>query len=72
MAAPVASFAARLQLPAEHGTLVLPLGAAEQPGRFHLAEDARDAVGYVYERGEVRDHVVFGEGKTWSAGTFPQ
>jgi hypothetical protein len=70
LAAPVASFAARLQLPAEHGTLVLPLGTAERPGRFRLAEDARNAVGYVYERGQVMDYVVFGEGETWSAGPF--
>ena len=68
--APVASLAARLQLPAEHGTLVLPLGAAEQPGRFHVARDARNAVGYVYERGEVVDYVVFGEGTMWGAGRF--
>jgi hypothetical protein len=70
LAAPVASFGARLQLPVEHGTLVLPLGTAEQPGRFRLAEDVCDAVGYVHERGEVTDCVVFGSGKPWSAGPF--
>ncbi len=70
LAAPVASFAARLQLPAEHGTLVLPLGTADQPGHFHLLDNARNAVGYVYERGEVQDYIVFGEGRTWNAGRF--
>jgi hypothetical protein len=70
LAAPAASFAARLQLPAEHGTLVLPLGAREELGSFRLAGDAGNAVGYVYERGEVQDYVVFGEGRTWSVGRF--
>ena len=70
LAAPVASFGARVQLPAEHGTLVLPLGAADQPGRFHLAEGSSNAVGYVYERGDVRDCIVFGEGRSWNAGVF--
>ena len=68
--APVASFGARLQLPAEHATLVLPLGTGAQPGRFHVAGDTRNAVGYVYERGETTDCVVFGEGTTWNAGPF--
>jgi hypothetical protein len=70
LAAPVASFGARLQLPVEHGTLVLPLGTAEQPGRFRLTEDVSDAVGYVHERGEVTDCVVFGSGRPWSTGPF--
>jgi hypothetical protein len=70
LAAPVASFAARLQLPAEHGTLVLPLGAADSPGHFRLVGDASNAVGYVYERGEVKDYIIFGEGKTWTAEAF--
>jgi hypothetical protein len=71
LAAPVGSFGARLQLPAEHGTLVLPLGAGETAGSFHLAEGASEAVGYMYERGEVTDFIVFGEsGRTWSVGTF--
>ena len=69
--APVASFRARLQLPAEHGSLVLPLGAGEMAGSFHLAEGASEAVGYMYERGEITDFIVFGEsGRMWSVGTF--
>jgi hypothetical protein len=68
--APVASFDARIQLPAEHATLVLPLGAADVPGRFHLAEGASEAIGYVYEHGEVTDYIIFGEGKPWALGNF--
>jgi hypothetical protein len=69
--APVASFGARVQLPAEHATMVLPLGVSDVPGRFHLAEDVSEAIGYVYERGEVTDYIVFGNGgKAWSLGPF--
>ena len=70
LAAPVASFEVRVQVPAEHATLVVPLRVAEQPGRFRLVEDATDAIGYVYERGEVKDYVVFGEGRVWGTGSF--
>ena len=68
--APVASFDARIQLPAEHATLVLPLGVADAPGRFHLAEGASGAVGYVYEQGDVTDYIIFGEGNPWTLGNF--
>jgi len=69
--APVASFEAHVQLPAEHATLVLRLGASNTAGRFHLAEAVSDAAGYVYERGAVTDHIIFGQqGQTWKAGTF--
>ena len=67
----VASFGAQIQLPAEHATLVLPLGMADMPGRFHLAEGARDAIGYVYEHDDVTDHMIFGDrGKPWHLGPF--
>ena len=69
--APVASFGARVQLPAEHATLVLPLGAAEAAGHFHLAEGVSDAVGYVYEHGDVTDYVTFGgSGEAWNLRPF--
>jgi len=68
--APVASFGARIQLPAEHATLVLPMGASEMPGRFHLADGASETVGYVYEHGEVTDYIIFGNGKPWILGAF--
>lgn len=69
--APVARFAARVQLQAEHGTLVLPLGRAVVPGYLGLAEGAREAVGYLYEHGEVTDYIIFGNrGKAWSLGPF--
>jgi hypothetical protein len=65
----VASFAARVQLPAEHATLVVPLKAADMAGRFHLAESATEAVGYAYEHDDATDHIVFGNGdKAWSLG----
>ena len=69
----VASFGAQIQLPAEHATLVLPLGASDLPGRFYLAEGVSEAIGYVYEQGEVTDYVIFGTGtggKTWTVGPF--
>ena len=67
----VASFGAQIQLPAEHATLVLPLGISDLPGRFHLAEGARDAIGYVYEHDDVTDYTIFGDrGKAWGLGSF--
>ena len=69
--APVASFVAQVQLPAEHATLIVPLGATEASGRFHLAEGASGAVGYVYGHDGVTDHIIFGAGgKRWSLGAF--
>jgi hypothetical protein len=67
--APVASFGARIQLPAEHATLVLALGMSDLPGRFHLAEGASGAIGYVYEDGDTTDCIIFGDsGKAWNVG----
>jgi hypothetical protein len=66
----VASFDARVQLPAEHATLVLRLSVSDVPGRFHLAEGPSEAVGYVYEHGEMTDQIIFGSGKAWSLGAF--
>jgi hypothetical protein len=71
----VASFGARIQLPAEHATLVLPLGVADMPGRFRLVDEAREAIGYVYQQGEVMDYIIFASGggtggKPWSVGPF--
>jgi hypothetical protein len=69
--APVASFVAQVQLPAEHATLIVPPGASEMPGRFHLAEGATEAVGYVYEHADATDYIIFGAGgKAWSLGPF--
>jgi hypothetical protein len=69
--APVASFGARVQLPAEHATLVLPLSAGEVAGRFHLAEGVSDAVGYVYEHGDLTDYITWGgSGEAWNLGPF--
>jgi hypothetical protein len=69
--APVASFAAHVQLPAEHATLILPLGASEIQRRFHVAEGATGAVGYVYDHAAATDYIIFGAaGKTWSLGPF--
>jgi hypothetical protein len=69
--APVASFVAQVQLPAEHTTLIVPLGVADMAGRFHLAEDATEAVGYVYEHADATDYIIFGVGgKTWGLGPF--
>jgi hypothetical protein len=67
----VARFGAQVQLPAEHATLVLPLVVADVPGRFHLAEGATEAIGYVYEHGDATDYIVFGDsGKAWNLGPF--
>lgn len=66
----VASFVAKVQLPAEHATLIVPLGASDMVGHFHLAEGATGAVGYVYEQGEVTDYIIFGEGKPWTWRNF--
>ena len=69
--APVASFVAQAQLPAEHTTLIVPLGTSEMPGRFHLAEGATETVGYVYEHAEATDYIIFGAGgKAWRLGPF--
>jgi hypothetical protein len=69
--APVASFEAKIQLPAEHATLVLALDVADLPGRFHLVEGASGAIGYAYEDGHAKDYIIFGNGgKAWDLGPF--
>jgi hypothetical protein len=71
--APVAVFSTRHKLPAEHGTLVVPLRASEQPGRFALMGDteAGAATGYVYECVLSTDQVIFGNsGENWTMASL--
>ena len=68
--APVGIFRSRVQLPAEHATMLLPLRSAEQPGTFR--RDAADkATAYTYEHNRIIDTISFGEsGAAWSCGPF--
>jgi hypothetical protein len=71
--APVATVKARVQLPAENVTLLLPLGATELPGSFSLAEESasQGAKVYTYEHGEITDRIIFGNSRElWTAGPF--
>jgi hypothetical protein len=68
-AAPVGVFRTRVQLPAEHGTLLLPLHSGVPFGQFRLA-DANGHVGaYSYEFGALKDYVIFrADEARWSVG----
>jgi hypothetical protein len=68
-AAPVGVFRTRVQLPAEHGTLLLPLHSGVPFGQFRLA-DANGHVGaYSYEFGALKDYVIFRTDEArWSVG----
>jgi len=68
--APVAAFRARVQLPAEHGTLLVPAGA-HKLGTFRIDTDARGAAAYVYEQAGHCDQIIFGAGdQDWSLGAI--
>jgi hypothetical protein len=68
--APVAIFRSRVQLPAEHATMLLPLRSAEQPGTFRVVAADR-ATAYTYEHGRIIDTISFGgSGAAWSCGPF--
>lgn len=67
--APLAVFRARLRLPTEHATLLLPVKA--QLGRLRVDDSAQTSGAYIYERDAVTDQIVFGNGReSWSAGTI--
>jgi len=68
--APVGIFRSRVQLPAEHATVLLRLRSSEQPGTFRL--DAADkATAYTYEHNRISDTISFGgSGTAWSCGPF--
>jgi hypothetical protein len=69
-AAAVGTFRLRIQLPAEHVTLLLPLRAGEKQGDFRQAATG-DAVAYTYERNRVTDSIIFGKsGVSWTFGPF--
>jgi Heparinase II/III-like protein/Heparinase II/III N-terminus len=66
----VGRFRTRVQLPAEHATLLLPVCSEEQQGNFHLAETG-DATVYTYEPAAVTDSFIFGRsGADWAFGPF--
>jgi hypothetical protein len=68
--APVGIFRARVQLPAEHATMLLPLQSAEQPGTFRLLT-ADKATAYTYEHDGITDIFAFrGSGGDWALGPF--
>src|SRR5581483_10680843 len=65
----VAAFTARILLPAEHGTLLAPLGSSEECGIFRRTDVEGQAVGYQYQQDGVRDVIVFAKG-VWSFGAI--
>jgi Heparinase II/III-like protein/Heparinase II/III N-terminus len=70
--APVGAFKARRKLPAEHSTLIVPVRASEEPGRFAVSGAASaGATSYVYERGGTTDQVIFGNpGMNWATASL--
>ena len=69
--APVAAFRTRVRLPAEHGTLLLPVSAPHTEVRFRVDADACDAAAYIYECADQFDHVVFGDRhRSWQLGSI--
>jgi len=66
--ATVGTFRSRIQLPAEHGTLLLSLRSGAKHGIFRQAA-AGDAVAYAYNRDDLTDSIVFGNsGVSWTFG----
>jgi hypothetical protein len=70
--APAAAFKTRRKLPAEHGTLIVPMRASEEPGRFAASDASSGGVtSYVYERGGTTDQIIFGnEGASWATSSL--
>ena len=69
--APVGTFRTRVQLPAELGTLLVPLPAGERAGNFMLATASSEAIAYSYEQDELVDNAVFGKPfSTWTCAPF--
>lgn len=69
--APVGIFRSRQKLPADHGSLIVPVSASARPGTFRPLElAASGATGFSYQRGEVQDQFYFGaDGQEWSANS---
>ncbi len=68
--APVGKFRTRVQLPAELGTLLVPLRAGEPVGNFALGLASSEAVAYSYEKDELADNIVFGKPGSSSEGAW--
>jgi hypothetical protein len=70
--APVGAFKTRRKLPAEHGTLIVPMRKSEKPGRLAVSAAASgEATSYVYERGGISDQIVFGNaGVEWATAAI--
>jgi hypothetical protein len=69
--AQVGVFSTRMQLPAEHATLLLPLRSGAPYGQFRPVDaKASGRIGaYSYELGALRDYVIFGAADgSWSVG----
>jgi hypothetical protein len=69
-AAPVAVFESRIQLPAEHATLILPLKAYAGTGSLRPIESSSPISSYVYEQPDHCDQLVFSNGEKWSLGSI--
>ena len=69
--APVGVFKTRRRLPVEHSTLIVPVRAPEEPGRFASGAASGGATSYVYERGGTTDQVIFGNaGVNWATASI--
>ena len=66
--ASVAIFNARVQLPAQHATMILPLKAYAGAGTLRTIDTVHGASGYVYEQVETCDQLIFSDGEKWAAG----
>ena len=62
----VACFHSRVQLPAEHATLLLPVNALRSPGQFRFDSSVCGATMYVFEQDHQTDQMIFGSnGESW-------
>src|SRR5262249_4320156 len=68
-AAPVGRVAARIKLPAEHGTLIVPKAVKERSTNFQLTS-VQNARVYLYEDGDCQDSFVLSAQSDWTFGMF--
>lgn len=69
--APVGIFRSRMQLPAEHGSLIVPAHGAARAETFRALESAAHVTGYSHQCGDIQDHILFGDrGHAWTLGSI--
>ena len=66
----VAVLQTRIQLPAEHATMILPLKAYSGPGTLRTTESTPPISAYIYEQADHSDELSFSHGQKWSLGSI--